>query len=128
MGRDKARYLAARLLIPPVVTVHATFPAHGGRPRGHLPSFPSADIDQDPLASHSAGSYFEAPRELWPFALWPVLPPPRWDVTPTTTMATLTADPDLGGLQAGFPNPSLALLPIPYQLSHVPSDRLHGIE
>jgi len=34
VGRDKARYLAARLLIPPVVTVHATFTAHGGRPQG----------------------------------------------------------------------------------------------
>jgi hypothetical protein len=50
VGRDKARYLAARLLIPPVVTVHATFTAHGGRPQGHLPSFPAADIDQDALA------------------------------------------------------------------------------
>ena len=127
VGRDKARYLAARLLIPPVVTVPATFTAHGGRPQGHFPSFPAADIDQDALAEHAPGSYFEVPRERWPFALWPVLPPPRWDVTPTTPMATLTADTDLGGFEAGFPSPSLALLPSPCRLSHVPSDGLHGI-
>ena len=34
-------------------------------------------------------------------------------------MATLTAGMDLGGFQEGFPLPSLALLRIPCQLSHV---------
>ena len=43
-------------------------------------------------------------------------------------MATLTTGTAIGGFQDGFPSPSLALLHTPCQLSHVPIDRLHGIE
>ena len=38
VGRDRARYLAARLSIPPVATVRATFTAHGD-PRRGFPAF-----------------------------------------------------------------------------------------
>jgi hypothetical protein len=36
VGRDRARCLTARLSIPPVVTVRATFTAHGDPRRGEL--------------------------------------------------------------------------------------------
>jgi len=102
VGRDKARYLAARLLIPPVVTVHAAFTAHGGRlggltVRSLLPPFPKM-----PWGSHVAGP------------LLPCLPscgpsPCRQLSCLPSTIATLTADGDLGGFQDGFPISYLSL-------------------
>ena len=69
VGRDRARYVATRFSIPPVVTVHATFTAHGRRLPGISPRFLSGDIERDSPPSHSPGSYFEAPDKLWPFAM-----------------------------------------------------------
>jgi len=79
VGRDRARYRLTRLSIPPVVTVHATFTAHGRRLPGISPRFLSANLERYSPSSHSAGSYFEVPDKLWPFATWTAFPPSNYD-------------------------------------------------
>ena len=121
VGRDKARYLAARFLLPPVVTVHAAFTAHGGRLSGEVPCMPSSRHWRGcPRLDLREGRTMRYHSRCDPS------PCTRLSRAPTTR-ATLTADTDRGGLQAGFPHPSLALLHLPCRLSHVPIDGLHGI-
>jgi hypothetical protein len=79
VGRDRARYRLTRLSIPPVVTVHATFTAHGRRLPGIFPRFLSADLERYAPPSHSAGSYFEAPDKLWSFPLYVAFPRSEYD-------------------------------------------------
>jgi len=55
VGRDRARCFAARFSIPPVVTVRATFTAHGDRLLDLRPLSRSANIGRHSPPSHSAG-------------------------------------------------------------------------
>jgi hypothetical protein len=73
VGRDRARYPETRFSIPPVGTVHATFTAHGPRLPGPITVFPF----RLPTGVHrctGAGSYFDAPDKLWPFAMYAAFP------------------------------------------------------
>jgi hypothetical protein len=96
--------------IPPIGTVHAAFTAPGDRLSGHLPSFP--------LCRHWRGCprlhirHIRTLRHL--ISCGPS--PCSWLSQPLSTMATLTADMDIGGFQDGFPTPSHSLS-FPFHLS-----------
>jgi hypothetical protein len=116
VGRDRTH---SRTVFshPPVVTVRAAFTAYGRPMRGPL------DLSA-PLASARLPKPFH-PMGLLRTRLSRCGPSPcgRLSRLPST-MATLTADMGIGGFQGRLLFPYLALLYIPSQLSHVPSDGL----
>jgi hypothetical protein len=63
-----------RLSIPPVVTVHATFIAHGGRLRGFAGPECSVDIGEDSQALAFNRITTHPPLKLWPFAMYAAFP------------------------------------------------------
>ena len=103
---------------PPVATVRATFTAHGDRLPGQLPAFPAADIGCIPSLPMRQG------RTLRHLARGGPSPCTRLSRAPTT-MATLTAERGLRGVQMCCHTMTSALLPIPAPLSHVP---IHGLK
>jgi hypothetical protein len=62
------------LPIPPVVTVHATFIAHGDRLRRNYGSGCSVGIGWDAPAFTSGRITTHHPLKLWPFALYAAFP------------------------------------------------------
>jgi hypothetical protein len=76
VGRDKARYLAVRLLIPPWSPCMRLSPHPAAACQNLDPRFLPDDIRRDShaLPYHSAGSYFEAPDTRWPFTLGAAFP------------------------------------------------------
>ena len=87
--------------IPPVVTVRATFTAHGDRLSGPLPSFPFRLQPGFPGYRRRSGTL----RHL--ISCGPS--PCDWLSQSLSTMTTLTAGMSLGGFLDGFPIPTLSL-------------------
>jgi hypothetical protein len=108
------------LPIPPVVTVHATFTAHGDPMRGFTAfRVPLVSARLPPLwrltGRHQCIGYFTYLSRCGPS-------PCDWLSQSRSTMTTLTADMGIGGFWDGFPIPyllSIALLRIPCPPSHV---------
>ena len=106
VGRDSAQYLVVLtgttlhdpFLHPPVATVQAAFTAHGDRLSGHLPSCPSSRPWRGCPRLHM--------REGRPLRHLSSGGPSPWArlARAPTTMATLTADTDLGGFRTAFPS------------------------
>jgi hypothetical protein len=65
--------------IPPVVTVHATFTAYGGRLRGFYGPECSGGIGKDSQALSSDGMTTHPPLKLWPCAMGPAFPCSDYD-------------------------------------------------
>jgi hypothetical protein len=104
--------------IPPVVTVRATFIAHGDRRPGPLPSFPIHRHRQGfPSLSIRCKRTLRHLIDCGPS-------PCRRLSRPQTIMATLTAAEDIGGFRGCFQPSTSALLRIPMPLSHVPMNGL----